>query len=40
MLPLLLSGDSKVNPVLAVHLPQKRLSYSSQSAAMVYKAGP
>lgn len=40
MLPLLLTGDSKLNPVLAVYLPQKRLFYSSQSAAMVYKAGP
>lgn len=40
VLQLLLTDDSKLNHVLAVYLPQKRLFYSSQSAAMVYKAGP
>lgn len=40
MLPLLLPGDLKLSPVLAVYLSQKRLVYSSQSAALGHKAGP
>lgn len=39
MLPLLLTGDSKLNHVPAVYLSQKRLFHSSQPAAVVYKAG-
>lgn len=40
MLTLLLTGDSKLSPVLAVYLPQKRLGDSSRSAAVMHTAGP